>query len=100
MAVWEYNILVTDVVDVAKATNINAGRALGVAFSPGTLSAEMRPDITRLWQVRDQQNISDWDRLQRTGREGWELVSCVPFSFGGFTVQMVWTFKRPVPGGP
>ena len=99
MAAWEYNILITNVVDIAKATNIGYGKAIGAAFSPGTLSAEMRPDISRMWQVPGTDGVTDWDRLQKMGREGWELVTCVTFDFGGFTMQMIWTFKRQIVEG-
>jgi hypothetical protein len=72
---WNYNILV---VDLAGAAN-------------------MKPSITKMWEVRGPDGLTDWDRLQNMGRDGWELVSILPIASGqGATVQVVFTFKRRV----
>jgi hypothetical protein len=93
---WEYNIFIANVVDVDRVTNINYGKVLGAALSPGAMAVEMRPDISRMWQLRGPDGLTDWDRLQKMGREGWEAVSCVPLQFNGYTLQVIWTFKRRI----
>ena len=72
---WEYQMLV---VDMAKS---------------------MR-GINHMWEIRTPDGLSDWDRLQKMGRDGWELVGQVPIigQFGlaptAVTTQIVFTFKR------
>ncbi len=76
---WNYNILVVDLV------------------AP-------KPNISKLWEVRGPDGLTDWDRLQNMGREGWELVNATPVVGWGVsgmavTTQMVFMFKRRVLAG-
>lgn len=74
---WTYNILVVDLLGGAK------------------------PSITKMWEIRGPDGLTDWDRLQNMGREGWELVSILPVASGqGATAQVVFTFKRKVKPNP
>ncbi|HST06046.1 MAG TPA: hypothetical protein VLQ48_15120 [Chloroflexia bacterium] len=56
--------------------------------------------IGNMWGTRGPDGLTDWDRLQNMGRDGWELVSTVPIigQFGmvpmSVTIQVVFTFKR------
>jgi hypothetical protein len=60
-------------------------------------SAVLMPDVSKVWTSKDSAGVSDWDRIQQLGQEGWELVSCCPVAAGnGMTYQILWTFKRPV----
>lgn len=70
---WEYNAFVMDL-GVVLTNNIN-----------DAWSNRIGPD-----------GFTNWEVLQRMGREGWELVSCFPVTSNGWTRQVVWTFKRPV----
>ncbi len=67
---WSYNVLVVDMVGMPK------------------------PSITKMWEMRGPDGLTDWDRLQNMGREGWELVSVMPVASGQNTAQIVFTFKR------
>ncbi len=74
---WSYNILVVDLV------------------AP-------KPTAAKMWEVRGPDGLTDWDRLQKMGSDGWELVSVTPVT-GGWgvsgmvvTTQMVFTFRRKV----
>src|SRR5215217_3409782 len=78
---WNYNVLVVDI-----ATG-------GFNISPG------QANISRMWEVRGPDGLTNWDRLQQMGRDGWELVSCFPMVSGGVTVQVVWAFKRRAQAG-
>ena len=72
MAIWEYTLVVSEV---------------GGTF---------RVDIGKVWQSKAVDGKSDWERVQRLGAEGWELVSAYPVARnGGGTGQVVWGFKRP-----
>ncbi|MDQ2807780.1 MAG: DUF4177 domain-containing protein [Chloroflexota bacterium] len=78
---WTYNILVADLV------------------AP-------KPRAAKMWEVRGPDGLTDWDRLQNMGKEGWELVSVSPVA-GAFgissmpvTTQLVFTFKRKVQANP
>ena len=72
---WNYNILVVDL-----------GGAIKLATS-----------ISKMWEIRGPDGLTDWDRLQNMGRDGWELVNTFPVASGnGATVQVVWVFKRRV----
>ena len=56
----------------------------------------------RLWSVKDNEGLTAYDRMQRMGREGWELVSAVPTSDpavrGGYgEAGLLFIYKRPVP---
>jgi hypothetical protein len=78
---WEYQILI---VDMAKS---------------------MR-GINHMWEIRGSDGLTDWDRLQNMGRDGWELVSQVPIigQFGlaptSVTTQIIFTFKRKLQPQP
>ena len=52
--------------------------------------------INHMWEMRASDGLTDWDRLQKMGRDGWELVSSTPIAYGlhGVTMQVVFTFKR------
>ena len=73
---WNYNILVVDL------------PSSGFNISPGQVN------ISKMWEVRGPDGLTNWDRLQQMGRDGWELVNTFPILSGGVTVQVVWTFKR------
>lgn len=77
---WNYNVLVVDI-------------STGGFISPG------QANISTMWATRGPDGMTNWDRLQQMGRDGWELVSCFPMQSGGTTVQVVWTFKRKAQGG-
>jgi hypothetical protein len=69
--VWEYNLIVANI------------------------SAFMKPDISRLWRQKGPEGKTDWDRVQQSGHEGWELVNCFPMTTGsGATIEVAWVFKR------
>ena len=73
---WEYQILVVD-----------------THYMVGILVAT--PVISTMWELRGPDGLTDWDRLQKMGRDGWELVSSTPIATGyGVTMQVVFTFKR------
>jgi hypothetical protein len=73
MAAWEYTVILSNV---------------GAVFTPS---------VAKVWQSKDSQGQTDWDRIQKLGQEGWELVSCCPVAAGnGVLYQLLWTFKRPV----
>jgi hypothetical protein len=75
---WTYNILVVDM----------------------TGAVANKPSITRMWEVRGPDGLTDWDRLQNMGRDGWELVTVLPVAAGqGSTAQVVFTFKKRVKVG-
>jgi len=67
---WTYNVLVVD------------------------MTGMMKPSITKMWEVRGPDGLTDWDRLQNMGREGWELVNVATVATGQNTSQVVFTFKR------
>jgi hypothetical protein len=72
---WNYNILV---VDITGGFNVN----------PSAIS------ISKMWEVRGPDGLTNWDRLQQMGREGWDLVNCFPMTGSGSTTQVIWVFKR------
>jgi|WetSurMetagenome_2_1015567.scaffolds.fasta_scaffold74683_3 hypothetical protein len=75
MAAWEYTVVLS------------------------TVGAVFGPDVAKVWTAKDAAGVSDWDRIQQLGQEGWELVSCCPAAGGGGMIyQILWTFKRPVNG--
>ena len=74
---WHYQMLVVDM----------GGTGSQLGF--------VRSSISKMWEVMGPDGLSDWDRLQTMGKDGWELVSSMPISAGnGNTVQVVFTFKR------
>ncbi|MGA7733189.1 MAG: hypothetical protein WCD37_18165 [Chloroflexia bacterium] len=76
---WTYNILVVDMAGVMGN----------------------KPSITKMWEVRGPDGLTDWDRLQNMGRDGWELVTVLPVASGqGVTAQVVFTFKKRVKANP
>jgi hypothetical protein len=71
MAIWEYNILVT------------------------VIRTLWKPDMGKIWGDKGPDGKTDWDRVQRLGEEGWELVNCFPVASGeGGTAEVAWVFKR------
>jgi hypothetical protein len=72
---WEFNVLVVDV------------------------AANFQPNMEKMWRDKGPDNLSNWDRLQQMGQEGWELVSTFPLTATGGTTKVVWTFKRALPPG-
>jgi hypothetical protein len=76
---WNYNILVVDLG--------------GPMRTPTTIS--------KMWEIRGPDGLTDWDRLQNMGRDGWELVNTFPIAATqGTTAQVVWVFKRRVQAKP
>lgn len=75
---WNYNVLVVDL-------------------------AGLKPSITKMWEVRGPDGLTDWDRLQNMGKDGWELVSILPvvgqsgLVAVAVTTQVIFTFKRRAP---
>jgi len=39
---------------------------------------------------------SAWDSLQAKAESGWELVSVTPINRDGYTLDLLYTFKRPI----
>ena len=74
MPSWEFNVLVMDL-DV------------------GPLH---KPNINDEWNKIGPDNYTWWNRLQQMGQDGWELVDTFPVTANGWSVQIVWTFKRQV----
>lgn len=74
MANWQYNVLVVDL---------------------GSAVMKINSTISKMWEVRGPDGLTDWDRLQQMGRDGWELVNTFSVAgSGGATVQVIWVFKR------
>ena len=72
MSGWEHRMVVSDV------------------------SGTLRPDVSKVWEQRDPEGNTDWERLRQLGHQGWELVSSFPVATGGGgTIQIVWVLKRP-----
>lgn len=76
MAKWEYNVVISDV-------------------SPGGLA--QRPNLNAMWDVPRVGGQTDVNRVQQLGGEGWELVNVIPIAgTGGFTLMIMWVFKRQI----
>ncbi len=58
----------------------------------------IRLRFQELWTAKVRDEASNWDLIQGLGREGWELVSCIPMEAPTEgTVSVAWVFKRPLP---
>ncbi|MCX6083292.1 MAG: DUF4177 domain-containing protein [Chloroflexi bacterium] len=59
------------------------------------------PEInpTFIWERKDKEGKTDWDKLNKLANDGWELVSVTPIvtAHSGQTFQLLYTFKRPLP---
>ena len=79
MEKWEYNVVVT-----------HLATGLGV-----------EPNIAKAWEMQGHDGLTDWNRIQRMGAEGWEMVSVFSLAgaatMGTVSYQVVWVFKRQVP---
>jgi hypothetical protein len=53
------------------------------------------PQISSIWRTKYADEATDWDHLQRMGREGWELVSAFPVMADGTTLYVTFIFRRP-----
>lgn len=72
-AAWEYSITHSD-----RLSNVS-----GV------------PQISSLWRTKYADETTDWDHIQRMGRDGWELVSAFPITANGTTLYVTFIFRRP-----
>lgn len=51
-----------------------------------------------LWRKKNRDGKTDWDIIREMGQDGWELISATPITFGGTTLEVLFTFKRPIEG--
>jgi hypothetical protein len=51
-------------------------------------------DASNVWSPKSGRR--GWDDLRDYAKEGWELVSVTSIQRDGFTVQLLYTFKRPI----
>jgi hypothetical protein len=81
MEQWHYNVMVVDL-------------------------TPPKPNASKIWEVRGPDGLTDWDRLQSMGRDGWELVDISPitaqYAIGNLavTTQLLYTFKRKANANP
>jgi len=55
----------------------------------------IRMSFQDLYTARAREDASSWERIQRLGLEGWEMVSAIPLaSAEGASVAIAWVFKR------
>ena len=82
-------------------------KSISVARAAANLIGWTVPDWS-LWTEDDKPlsaPVSLGPKLKQLGDQGWELVSVIPISnhtatgTAGFTSQMIYFFKRPVPLG-
>jgi hypothetical protein len=67
---------------------------LMVSTIGGTLVSAMTP----VWETVGEDGLTDLQRIQKWGEEGWEMVNAVPIASGnGHTYQVSWVFKRKKP---
>jgi hypothetical protein len=63
-----------------------------------TMSGILKPDISPIWETVGADGVTDLQRIQKWGEEGWEIVSVLPIASGnGSTQQVTWIFKRKKP---
>ena len=53
------------------------------------------PQVSSIWRTKYADETTDWDHIQRMGREGWELVSAFPVTGNGTTLYVTFIFRRP-----
>ena len=53
------------------------------------------PQISSIWRTKYADGSTDWDAIERMGREGWELVSAFPVDGNGTTLYITFIFRRP-----
>jgi hypothetical protein len=59
-----------------------------------------KTDASRVWtQKYKSTGKSDWDQLSEKAKEAYELVSVTSINSQGYTVQLLYTFKRPIEDG-
>jgi hypothetical protein len=60
-----------------------------------TISGTFRTTMSPVWEVVGEDGMTDMQRIQKWGAEGWELVNTIPIASGhGNTHQISWMFKR------
>jgi hypothetical protein len=57
--------------------------------------ANLGLDPSNLWNKKNKEGKSDFDKLLIMASEGWEPVSATPINTGGTTSVVMFTFKRP-----
>jgi hypothetical protein len=55
-------------------------------------------DVSSIWKesIDPLDPRTQWDGLERMASEGWELVSVSPINCNGYTVSLLYTFKKPM----
>lgn len=58
------------------------------------------PQISSIWRTKYADGSTDWDHIERMGRDGWELVSAFPIEGNGTTLYVTFIFRRPAQAPP
>jgi hypothetical protein len=58
------------------------------------------PQVSSIWRTKYADGSTDWDHIERMGRDGWELVSAFPIEGNGTTLYVTFIFRRPAPAAP
>jgi hypothetical protein len=54
-------------------------------------------NVTDIWSKKDKKTgKTKWDKLTNLASEGWELVDVTSITLGGTTLEILYTFKRPI----
>jgi hypothetical protein len=60
-----------------------------------TIGGTLRATLNPVWETVGADGVTDLQRIQKWGEEGWEMVSAMPIASGnGNTYQVSWVFKR------
>lgn len=60
-----------------------------------TIGGTLRTTMSPVWESVGADGLTDLQRIQAWGEEGWELVNAMPVASGnGNTYQLSWVFKR------
>lgn len=50
-----------------------------------------------IWSKKDKKTgKTQWNELEDLASSGWELIDVTPITLGGTTVEILYTFKKPV----
>lgn len=55
-------------------------------------------NIPSIWESKNEDGTTTWHGIIEAGKEGWELISCVPLAgvVNGETCAFLFIFKRPL----
>ena len=84
MKKWEYKLFYTP---IEYPTKKNIFGVYGVSDVSGSL-----------WEKKNKEGKTKFDKIEQLGKEGWELISCCPIG-SGFTdskCDLLFIFKRPL----